>query len=861
MIVRKHRGMKLNVLGLGLAGTASLIAVAQPPVQDLDSESAVSWLQHEIRYDVRNERFIQMPNSDVVIRLWDQKSETGLWEAKYAIASDGKSYRTDRTTNASVLLRHGVFDPLMSTPEIHPKLTADNNNTVHIVQFVCQPLDEFRGAIAESGGTIYKFLANNSYIVDLPSDAVDVIASLPYVRWVGPFHPAYKLDEQVFATHFPYNSDEVGTAYDKSNLNPNDVTNDKVLGAEGELQDSEIAPMTFTIQVHERGPRQKAIVAQHIKQLGGRIDHHIKEGFLIRATLNLAQLETVLHMNEVAFIDPWGPPELDMNIAREIGGGNFIESTLGFTGQGVRGECFDSGMRTTHVDFQDPPLIMHGENYFDTWHGTAVTGIVFASGIGNSNGRGMLPDGQAIGAAFSKMTNRYTHTAELVDPSDIYRVVFQTNSWGDPRTTQYNSVSMEMDDILFRSDLLTTQSQSNSGWQDSRPQAWAKNMVSVGGFYHQNTLTRDDDSWNGGGSTGPAADGRLKPDLSHFYDNIFTTENTCDTCYMSDFGGTSGATPIVAGHFGLMFQMWHEGVFPGFGGAADVFDSRPHMSTAKALLINTASAVGFTGTNSDMTRTHQGWGIPDLEAMVGYSDTMFIVNESDLLSNLDSAVYSVEIQDGAPELRATLVYTDLAGTTSSSQHRINDLTLKVTSPGGTIYYGNNGLAAGNWSTSDGSPNTKDTVENVFVENPQTGSWTIEVWAAEINEDSHVETPEVDADFALIVSGIGDNGNEPFTLDIDQLIAGQATTVEVINGIANTNVYFTYSTTGLGSWYVPLLDVTLEIANPLLAGSTLTDGSGAGSLVRTIPANMSGDDIWMQAIQFQRRTNVIADTVQ
>ena len=31
-------------------------------------------------------------------------------------------------------------------------------------------------------------------------------------------------------------------------------------------------------------------------------------------------------------------------------------------------------------------------------------------------------------------------------------------------------------------------------------------------------------------------------------------------------------------------------------------------------------------------------------------------------------------------------------------------------------------------------------------------WTVEVIASEINEDSHVETPEVDADFALVVSG-------------------------------------------------------------------------------------------------------------
>jgi PKD repeat protein len=42
---------------------------------------------------------------------------------------------------------------------------------------------------------------------------------------------------------------------------------------------------------------------------------------------------------------------------------------------------------------------------------------------------------------------------------------------------------------------------------------------------------------------------------------------------------------------------------------------------------------------------------------------------------------------------------------------------------------------------------------VFIQNPQSGTWQIEVIAAELNQDSHVETPGVDADYALVVSGV------------------------------------------------------------------------------------------------------------
>ena len=101
------------------------------------------------------------------------------------------------------------------------------------------------------------------------------------------------------------------------------------------------------------------------------------------------------------------------------------------------------------------------------------------------------------------------------------------------------------------------------------------------------------------------------------------------------------------------------------------------------------------------------------------------------------------------------MWTDPPGTTSASLHRINDLNLKVTSPSHVKYRGNFGLTGGVWSLSGGTADAKNTVENVFVQNPEPGLWTIEVKALEVNQDGHVETPgePYDADFALVVSGV------------------------------------------------------------------------------------------------------------
>jgi serine protease AprX len=106
-------------------------------------------------------------------------------------------------------------------------------------------------------------------------------------------------------------------------------------------------------------------------------------------------------------------------------------------------------------------------------------------------------------------------------------------------------------------------------------------------------------------------------------------------------------------------------------------------------------------------------------------------------------------------LKITMVYTDPMGSPGATRTRINDLTLKVTAPDGTVYWGNNGIGVGGgmYSTPGGTANIVDTVENVFINNAMIGIWRIEVIASEVVADARPETPGVnDADYALVVSG-------------------------------------------------------------------------------------------------------------
>ncbi len=704
-----------------------------------------------------NQRVVSVPGSATTIVLWDQRGAEGAVVPWYAVSLDGRTIVAAKPTEYKVRLRYGAFDPLKdAAPPVPAPLAAPAGSTLFLVQFVAPPLEEFRAAIRALGGEIVRYVSDHAHVVRMPAGTRAQVGALPFVRWVGPLHTAYKLDGPILAM---------------------------LAGGAPPGPPSRYSVETFTRTL---GPQ---VVAGQVFALGGVVDAIVHEGFRLEATLTPAQLLAIARSDEVNFIDQWGPPSTDMNIARQIGGADYLAG-FGFKGKGVRAEVMDDGLRQTHVDFQNPAPLIHGPNPFVSSHGTATYGINFGTGTANPMGTGMVPGReQGIFATYTQLAGfggtktRYLHTFELVNPAFPWRAVYQSNSWGSPQTTLYTTVSAEMDDILFMFDIVLCQSQSNTGNQNSRPQAWAKNIVSVGGVFHNNTLDKCDDHWTSA-SFGPAEDGRIKPDLTHFYDNVFTTTSSCDTCYTSTFGGTSAATPLTCGHFGLFYQLWHEGEFPCYGGAGTVFDSRPHMSTAKAIMIHNAMQYDWNNPPpgclfGNLNRFKQGWGMADLRRMYDLRRRTLIVNETDVLQQFQSRSYSFNVGAGTPDLRATLVYTDPKGNPGSLPHRINDLSLTVIDPTGTVTYrGNFGLTAGIWSVPGGVSDTINTVENVFVQNPAAGVWKIVVSADQVTEDSHGETVAIDADYALVVSPrnlslicaqpipVGLDGSTPCVADCD-----------------------------------------------------------------------------------------------
>lgn len=649
--------------------------------------------------------------------------ESGVTKASWSVV--GGDVHGLKSPDDRLHFRALAFDPVLGVPQFGGVLDAPAGTRLWLVQFHTQILGPYRDQVVQVGGEILHYMPANALFVRCDAATVPAIQALPFVRWVGALPNALKLDAA--------------------------LTGFVAAGGVGGPVDCDLVLAAKT---------DRARVGAQVAALQGVLLSRCDGSVMVRARLTAQQLLGLLAFDTVTWANLSGPDGVDMDNARVQGGANAVEALANLRGQGVRAEITE-GFDETHGDLVGRVLV-RGTNYAFA-HGHCTAGIVGGNGAGDALSRGMMPDCDLIEGAYSS-SNHYAQILDSVNPALPWHTMVATASWGAGLTVDYDAITAAIDDALFDSDLTRLNSQSNNGDQLSRPEAWAKNIISVGGLKHLDDALPGNDRWNqagdsGAASIGPAADGRLKPDIAAYFEAVRTTDLPGSAGYTSGdyafgFGGTSAATPIVAGHVGILQQMFTDGSFgnplPQPATPGNRFANKPHMTTSKALLCNTAEQYPFAGATHDLTRTHQGWGFPSLERAWQNRERMVVLDEYDTLSLGDAREYWVQIGPGTPEFRATMVYADPAAQPNASIHLVNDLHLKVTRLGdGVFWWGNNGLAEGTTSTSGGLPNDRDTIECVYLANPLPGTYLVRVEAASIVQDAKVETPALDVDYSLV----------------------------------------------------------------------------------------------------------------
>jgi hypothetical protein len=405
-------------------------------------------------------------------------------------------------------------------------------------------------------------------------------------------------------------------------------------------------------------------------------------------------------------------------------------------------------------------------------HGSHVAGTIagdnFANPITHDAGDGMAPGAKLVVQDAGFRTDNCGDLpgigCPVVDLKPIFQQAFtqgariHTNSWGDNENAavqnNYSAASEDVDQFMFdHPDMLILFAAGNSGPGTGSvgSPSTNKNGISVGATLRGTSAN----SMASFSSCGPTADGRIKPDLTMPGSNIVSARNdtnvTSNNCATTTMSGTSMASPAAAGMAALVRQYYTDGFYP--TGAKVAANARvPSAALVKATLLNSTQVMTGTGTGP-VPNNCQGWGrvlLDNALFFTGQARTLFAADDAGFAQGAtgQTRTFTLQVAAGQP-LRVTLAWTDFPSTPAASVNLNNDLDLVVAGPSGT-FLGN--VFASSQSTTGGTADRRNNVEQVAISAPAAGTYTITVRAFNV--------PSSAQPFALAASGAVTTGAAP-----------------------------------------------------------------------------------------------------
>jgi hypothetical protein len=343
------------------------------------------------------------------------------------------------------------------------------------------------------------------------------------------------------------------------------------------------------------------------------------------------------------------------------------QSSIGrsYDGTGV-GICVnDDGYVGPHIDFQGRTEQSDVATDFTGTHGDMVAGILGGAGNLDPTMRGMAP-GSFIHVRQYDGTLPNTVTLHQND-----QVMIFNSSYGNGCNAGYTALTEQVDNEVFNNpSLIQVFSCGNSGGSDCGYGAGGSFGNITGGHkIGKNVIAtanlNESDNLESSSSRGPSADGRLKPDLAA---NGIGQLSTDPNNVYSPGGGTSAASPGIAGVTALLYQAYRE-----LNGG-----NNPNSGLIKACMLNTAEDLGNPGPDYSF-----GWGRVNADKAVTVLEQGNFILDSVIHGDVNTHVLSVPA--GVEEIRVMLYWMENAASPSSSVVLINDLDMTVEDPGAAIY--------------------------------------------------------------------------------------------------------------------------------------------------------------------------------
>jgi PKD repeat protein len=713
----------------------------------------------------------------------------------------GLEIRRDLSDATEIHVNGMEFDTRSGMPD---DLVPDGYHTdYHIVQFIGPIKTEWKEQVLSLGGEFHNYIPNFAFIVDLENSDADAVLQLPFVRWTGPYIPAFKIHP--------------------------DLATGSYSGA-----------IALNIVLFAGEPL--APVIEHVTGLGMTVlewDSVINPIVVARGTPE--QAAWITSMDSVMWIDP--KPELTLfSIPLDQAGWIIqtnVQGSKTLYDNGIHGENetignADTGIYVQHWAFHDSqnsvqysspgsganPDTNHrkivnywtfGDNQDDatfSYHGTHTAGINAGDNVPNG-GNGQY-NGMAYKAkvSFEDVWNGW-NVAHPADMNNLYLEVWNdgarvhSGSLACPAGGDYSTGSMQFDQFHWNhKDFIGVVANHNYGPSANTvcDLASAKDVISMGAGEN----APNHEQMKGYSGRGPTDDNRLKPTIVTPTD--VQSPNGGTTNGYGSFGGTSSSTPVAAGGVVLIRQYFRDGFYPsGTKSPTDGFNATGALM--KAITVNSAdemtdsSARSHTYNNMPFPSNDQGWGRMTLdEALYFQGDTrkLFVDDDTTGLSTGGSKTYDVNIVNSNEPLEVTLAWLDYWGQPNTSPEIVNDLDLQLTAPDGTTIYKGNVFPTGSSSpphesTTGGNFDSVNVVENILRLTPQTGGWKVKVSAS--------NTPQGPQPFALVITG-------NFSIDPDLAVTENDLTMNATDLDEGDPVTFNATAWNLGG--VDQLGVTVEV---------------------------------------------------
>ena len=502
-------------------------------------------------------------------------------------------------------------------------------------------------------------------------------------------------------------------------------------------------------------------VIDQLRALGLGIMFSSPADQLVEITLKPEDIYAVANLPFIAYLEEMDKPgEPENNTARTNHRISSVQANFPgvthFDGTGVTVGHGDDGVLGEHVDFTGRVSGLLGSNGGD--HGDHVAGTIFGAGNKDPRGRGMAPGAEILYADYpdnlQNVDNDFDNHGVRITSSSY------SNGCGAGYTNNSITGSRTMDmDVMQNPPVMHVFSAGNSGSSScgygtsgtsGGVQGWgnitgghkvAKNVVTVANVTRVDALASSS-------SRGPAADGRIKPDIAAVGTSVYsTTDLPADHSYTQKTG-TSMACPGVSGVMATLYE-----AFRTYNGGQD-----PESILMKGIACNTADDLGNPGPDFK-----HGYG------RINARRAHEIVASGNWLTDSISTgtnTHTISVPSGSlDEVRVMLIWADPPTFPSAGPDLINDLDLDV-AQGGTSYnpWVLNPFPSA-FTLDQNAVRGRDSLNNmeqVTFTNPGSGNLTVDVSAFNIPSgfQKYYIVYEFVKDEIVITSPLGGEGFSP-----------------------------------------------------------------------------------------------------